>query len=63
MPDTPYYFHVFKGTDGQWYWRFMAPNEQVVAEGGEGYTTYGKCIAGLNLMAVNASGATIKSDS
>jgi len=30
---------VFKGEDGQWYWHIQSANGQVVAEGGEGFSS------------------------
>lgn len=30
-------FHVYKGGNGQWYWRLRAGNGRIVADG-EGYT-------------------------
>ena len=50
---------MFKGNDGQWYWRFYAPNNQIVAIGGEGYVNKADCKAGINLVAANAPGASI----
>ncbi len=32
-------FRYFQGQNGQWYWRLVDGNNQVVAIGGEGYTT------------------------
>jgi uncharacterized protein YegP (UPF0339 family) len=55
-----FWFYVFKGTDGQWYWRFYAPNNQIIAIGGEGYENKSDCVHGLNLVACNAAGASIK---
>jgi len=52
-------FLMFKGNDGQWYWRFYAPNNQIVAIGGEGYVNKADCKAGINLVAANAPGASI----
>jgi uncharacterized protein YegP (UPF0339 family) len=57
---TAYWFYVFKGKDGQWYWRFYAPNNRIVAIGGEGYQNKSDCVSGLNLVASYAPGATIK---
>jgi uncharacterized protein YegP (UPF0339 family) len=57
---TSYWFYVFKGKDGQWYWRFYALNNQIVAIGGEGYKNKADCVAGLNLVAAHSPGATIK---
>lgn len=33
-----YEFHVFKDTSGEYRWRLKAPNGQIVATSGEGYT-------------------------
>ncbi len=30
-------FEVYRGEDGQWYWRLRSANHQVVATGAEGY--------------------------
>ena len=57
---TSFWFFVFKGKDSQWYWRFYAPNNQIIAIGGEGYKNKSDCVAGLNLVAGNAPGASIK---
>ena len=57
---TAYWFYVFRGTNGQWYWRFYAPNNQIVAVGGEGYINKTDCVAGINLVALHSPGATIK---
>jgi uncharacterized protein YegP (UPF0339 family) len=56
---TGYRFFVFKGKDGQWYWRFYSLNNQILAIGGEGYVNKADCLAGLNLVASNAPGASI----
>ena len=32
---------VYRGKDGQFYWRRKSPNGQVVSVGGEGYKTLG----------------------
>lgn len=36
--------HIFKGADGQHYWRRVAVNGQVVATGAEGYLRLADCI-------------------
>ena len=57
---SSYFFYVYKGKDGQWYWRFYALNNQIIAVGGEGYENQADCVAGLNLVAAHSAGATIK---
>lgn len=32
-------FKYFQGSNGQWYWHLLDGNNQIVATGGEGYTT------------------------
>jgi len=53
-------FYVFKGVDGQWYWRFYASNNEIIAIGGQGYSNKADCVHGLNLVAGNAPGASIE---
>lgn len=36
-PDWEY----FKGKDNQWYWRFRAGNNKIIADGNEGYSSEG----------------------
>lgn len=31
------HFEILEGWDGRWYWRLVAGNNRIVAEGGEGY--------------------------
>lgn len=38
MPMTRPYFHKYAGSDGKWYWRLRAANNETVAQG-EGYNT------------------------
>lgn len=32
-------FEVFKGKKWKWYWRLVAQNGRVIADGGQGYST------------------------
>lgn len=52
-------FELFKGTNGQWYWRFVAANGQVIAIGGEGYINRGDALAGIGLVRSNAATAPL----
>ena len=60
MATTPYWFYVYKGKDGRWYWRFYAPNNEIVATAGQGYINRVDCVAGINLVAHHSPGATNK---
>jgi len=56
MEPTPPEFEVFKGDDEQFYWRLKSHNGQVIATGGEGYTTHAGAIRAIDGVqkAVNA---------
>jgi hypothetical protein len=38
-----YMFEAFKGTSGYWYWRLLAGNHKIVADGSEGYSSKAAC--------------------
>jgi uncharacterized protein YegP (UPF0339 family) len=40
-------FQIFKGNDGQWYWRLRATNGQIIAVGGEGYRHRDDAVKGI----------------
>ena len=42
-------FKYKKGTDGQWYFRLVAGNGEIVATG-EGYTTKESCLEGIEAV-------------
>lgn len=50
-------FELFKGTNGQWYWRYVAGNGQIVAMGGEGYVNRSDAIHGMDLVRNHALAA------
>lgn len=35
---------VYQGNDDLWYWRRVAPNNRIIAVGGEGYDNQDDCI-------------------
>ncbi|AEC18363.1 hypothetical protein UMN179_02354 [Gallibacterium anatis UMN179] len=43
------YFEIFKGVNGQWYWRLKAANHEIIAQG-EGYTTKQSCLHCIELV-------------
>jgi uncharacterized protein len=46
-------FQIFKSDqDNQWYWRLRANNHEIVAVGGEGYSSKQNCLRGI--MAVRS---------
>jgi uncharacterized protein len=47
---TPYFFFVYKDTKGEFRWRFYAPNNRIMADSGEGYTTRASCVEAINTI-------------
>lgn len=41
-------FEIYQGADGQWYWRLVARNGRIVADGCEGYKQKRSVIAACN---------------
>lgn len=48
-------YHVYQDAQGQWRWRLLAANRQIVAVSGEGYVRKADCLHGIEL--VKASGS------
>jgi uncharacterized protein YegP (UPF0339 family) len=38
-----YTFEVFKGKNNKWFWRCRARNQEIVADGAQGYSTSQNC--------------------
>ena len=51
-------FEIFKGKDGQFYFRLRAPNGEIIASS-EGYTSKQNCKNGIESIQKNAAGAEI----
>lgn len=50
------YFHLYKDAAGQWRWRLVAGNNQIVATSGEGYVNKADAEHGIGLVkGTNAS--------
>jgi uncharacterized protein YegP (UPF0339 family) len=43
-------FQVYKDTAGEWRWRLVAGNEQIIADSGEGYQHKQDCLHGIELV-------------
>jgi uncharacterized protein YegP (UPF0339 family) len=52
-------FEVFEGKDGEWRWRLVHDNGNVIADGGEGYTRKENARNGLESVRANAPGAGV----
>ena len=53
-------FELYKDKSGNFRWRLVHTNGQIIADSGEGYTTKENAINGLNSVKENAPGATIE---
>lgn len=43
------YFEVYKSGD-EWRWRLKAGNHEIIANGGEGFTTKAACLKSIDLV-------------
>jgi uncharacterized protein YegP (UPF0339 family) len=59
MPRTPT-FEVFRDEGGEWRWRLVATNGNIIADSGEGYTTKQGAKRGIESVKSNAPRAEIQ---
>ena len=52
-------FEVFEDRIGQWRWRLVHDNGNIIADSGEGYTSRQKCEQGLKSVQQNAPDAEV----
>ena len=43
-------FQYWLANNGQWYWHLKAANNEIIATGGEGYTTEANCLHAIGLV-------------
>ena len=53
-------FEIYKDKSGEFRWRLVHTNGQVIANSGEGYTTKENAISGINSVKQNAANATVE---
>ena len=41
---------IYKDSKGEWRWRLLASNGQIIATSGEGYVKYSHCVHMVNQM-------------
>lgn len=51
-------FVIYQDTTGEWRWRLLAANGQVIATAGEGYVHKGDCLHGIALVMQSAVATT-----
>ena len=53
-------FQVYRDAAEQWRWRLVHDNGNIIAEGGQGYTTKRRAVGGVESVKANAPGAPIE---
>lgn len=53
-------FEVYEDRAGQWRWRLIHDNGNIIADSGEGYATRQKCEQGLESVKQNAPDADVE---
>lgn len=57
-----YKFEIYEDASKEWRWRFKAPNGQIMATSGEGYTEKGDCRSALVRLKEEALQARIEGE-
>jgi len=57
MPNAT--FEVYEDRAGQWRWRLVHANGNIIADSGEGYASRQKCRQGLTSVKENAADADV----
>ena len=55
-------FEVYRDAAEEWRWRFVHDNGNIIAEGGQGYTTKRRAVDGVESVRLNAPGAAVEGD-
>lgn len=58
MPSEPT-FQVYQDNAGEWRWRLVAPNGNIIADSGEGYVSKQGAKRGIDSVKRNAPEATV----
>jgi len=53
-------FEIFEDSAGEWRWRLVHDNGNIIADGGQGYSSKQKCKQGLESVRKNAAGAPVE---
>ena len=55
-------FQVYRDAAEQWRWRLVHDNGNVIAEGGQGYTTKRRAVDGIESVRLNAPDAAVEGE-
>jgi uncharacterized protein YegP (UPF0339 family) len=53
-------YHVYQDARGEWRWRLIAANRQIIAASGEGYARKADCLHGIELVKGSASAPVLE---
>jgi uncharacterized protein YegP (UPF0339 family) len=53
-------FEIYEDRAGQWRWRLVHANGNIIADGGEGYSSQQKCEQGIESVKQNAPDADVE---
>ena len=59
MDDAKARFEMFVDAEGAWRWHLIHDNGNIIADGGEGYTSKQNCRKGIESVKRNAAGAEV----
>ncbi len=59
MPSEPR-FEVYEDNAGEWRWRLVAPNGEIIADSGEGYVTKQGARRGIDSVKRHAPAAAVE---
>ena len=60
MPFDTYFFWVYTDHAAKWRWRLYAPNEEILADSGQSFTTKESCERNIHLVKRVAPSAPIR---
>jgi uncharacterized protein YegP (UPF0339 family) len=53
-------YEIHQEDDGLWYWRMVAANDEVIAQGSRGYMVKGEMLQRINLVRVYGAAAQVR---
>lgn len=54
-----YSFEVYEDRRGEWRWRFLAPNREIMGDSGEGYVSKSDCLSAIRTIKREAPTAQV----
>ena len=60
MPFSEYFFWIYQDRASKWRWRLYAPNEEILADSGQSFTTKESCERNVHLVKRVAPSAPLR---